>query len=134
MKYLLLIMSAIVAIVSFSSVTIAEEKEPELAELMAEYQLRPHHRKLKFECVMCHEGDDPEEYEPLETENCLTCHGSRQKVADRLKFMDENHTNPHNSFHDGLDLDCYECHAEHEEPANLCQECHTTDNWMNEVP
>lgn len=42
-----------------------------------------------------------------------------------------NHTNPHNSLHDKLDLDCYECHAEHKPSHNLCQTCHdNTRDWF----
>jgi hypothetical protein len=110
------------------------DAKPDGKSLADEYTLKPHHQKLKFDCVMCHQGNDPEAFEPLETESCLSCHGSAKIVADRLQFMDPNHTNPHNSFHDGLSLDCYECHAEHEPSTNLCADCHTTTSWMGKVP
>ncbi|SEF48236.1 cytochrome c3 family protein [Vibrio hangzhouensis] len=132
MKTILLYLSLL--LMTFASPWSLANDEPDWDSLSEEYTLKPHHKALKFDCVMCHEGNDPDEFEPLETENCLSCHGSAQKVADRLKFMDANHTNPHNSFHDALSLDCYECHAEHEPSTNLCADCHTTTSWMGKVP
>ncbi|MEH6534457.1 MAG: cytochrome c3 family protein [Photobacterium frigidiphilum] len=132
MKNILVIFVSLLSLAFSWSVT--AEETPNWDELAQEYTLKPHHKELKFDCVMCHSESDPADYEVLETENCLSCHGSAQKVADRLKFMDANHTNPHNSFHDRLDLDCYECHAEHEPSANLCAKCHKVDNWMSKVP
>lgn len=131
-KSILLCLFALLSSVTVMSVS--AESEAEWKDLAEEYTIKPHHQALKFDCVMCHEGSDPEEFEALETENCLSCHGSAQKVADRLQFMDKQHTNPHNSFHDRLDLDCYECHAEHEPSVNLCSDCHTTTSWMDKVP
>ncbi|PSU35870.1 cytochrome c3 family protein [Photobacterium lutimaris] len=132
MKYVLL--SILTLLVMSVAPELYASDEPDWTSLADEYTLKPHHKALKFECVMCHQGNDPEEYEPLETENCLSCHGSAKKVADRLQFMDKNHTNPHNSFHDGYSLDCYECHSEHEPSTNLCSDCHKTTSWMGKVP
>ncbi|MBR9787010.1 MAG: cytochrome c3 family protein [Vibrionaceae bacterium] len=130
--------SLLLRLIAFVSLLFAfsayAEQDSNWNQLAEEYPLKPHHKALKFDCVMCHEGNNPDEFEPLETENCLSCHGSTQKLADRLGFMDKHHTNPHNSFHDGLDLDCYECHAEHEPSTNLCSDCHTTTSWMDKVP
>ena len=127
-------LSLMSACLIFSASLVVAEEKPDWDALSKEYTLKPHHKAAKFDCVMCHSESDPADFEPLETENCLDCHKTAQKVADRLKFMDKNHTNPHNSFHDGLSLDCYECHAEHEPSANLCSDCHTTTTWMSEVP
>lgn len=130
----LLIIAISFFVFSMSWAAISETTpEPNWQQLAQEYPIKPHHRALKFDCVMCHSEATPDDYEPLETEQCLDCHGSSQKVANRLKFMDVNHTNPHNSFHDGLDLDCYECHAEHEPSVNLCTRCHEVGNWMSTV-
>lgn len=101
----------------------------------ASHSLKPHHGKLGFTCENCHQGGDPKQYQRLKTEDCLSCHGSAQKVANRTQFMDVNHTNPHNSLHDKLDLDCYECHAEHKPSQNLCQTCHdNTRDWFGPTP
>ncbi|MBV7438373.1 Cytochrome c3 [Aeromonas encheleia] len=101
----------------------------------ASHSLKPHHGKLGFTCENCHQGKDPKQYQRLKTEDCLACHGSAQKVANRTRFMDANHTNPHNSLHDKLDLDCYECHAEHKPSQNLCQTCHdNTRDWFGPTP
>lgn len=101
----------------------------------ANYPLKPHHAALQFACAHCH-GDGPaEDYRRLLTRDCLGCHGSAEKVARRTAFMDANHTNPHNSLHDRLDLDCYECHAEHKPSLMLCQVCHdNTADWFGKTP
>ncbi|WP_053007672.1 cytochrome c3 family protein [Pragia fontium] len=100
-----------------------------------EYPLKPHHKSLQFACTACHQGQDQAKYKPLSTKECLACHGSAEKVARRTGFMDSGHTNPHRSLHDGLDLDCYECHAEHKPSNNLCQVCHdNTSDWFGPTP
>ncbi|MGL5948049.1 MAG: cytochrome c3 family protein [Aeromonas sp.] len=99
------------------------------------HNLKPHHAALGLSCTNCHQGQDPAAYKPLQTKDCLSCHTSAEKVAKRTAFMDANHTNPHNSLHDGLDLDCYECHAEHKPSNNLCQTCHdNTRDWFGATP
>ena len=130
----ILLPALLTLLLAFTASGLFANDEPNWTGLAAQYTLKPHHKALKFECVMCHQGNDPEKFEPLETEDCLACHGTAKKVADRLQFMDINHTNPHNSFHDGYSLDCYECHAEHEPSSNLCADCHKTTTWMGKVP
>lgn len=100
------------------------------------YPLKPFHQKLQLTCSNCHGSADESTYEPLSTADCLSCHGSAERVASRTGFMDANQTNPHRSLHDGLDLDCYECHAEHKpSPGNLCQTCHdNTSDWFGPTP
>ena len=101
----------------------------------ATFPLKSHHAKLRLQCENCHQEADPKLYKRLKTNDCLACHGSAQKVANRTLFMDANHTNPHNSLHDRLDLDCYECHAEHRPSLNLCQTCHdNTRDWFGPTP
>lgn len=99
------------------------------------YALKAHHQKLNLPCSACHKEQDVAEYKPLATKDCLSCHGSAEKVAKRTGFMDVNQTNPHRSLHDGLDLDCYECHAEHKPSSNLCETCHdNTRDWFGPTP
>lgn len=98
-----------------------------------EYQIKSYHQALQLECKHCH-GDGPkEEYEELEDESCLSCHKTKDLLADRLKFMDEFETNPHNSVHDGTSLNCYECHSSHEPSNNMCADCHNIKTWMKEL-
>lgn len=97
------------------------------------YKIKSYHQKLQLECKHCH-GDGPkEEYEELEDESCLSCHKTKDLLADRLQFMDEFETNPHNSVHDGKSLSCYECHMSHEPSVNMCADCHNITTWMKEL-
>lgn len=107
------------------------------SELREKYPIKPHHAKLSLDCIHCHEGQgkDPEKFEFIGDEGCLACHGSKQKVALRTGFMDSFHTNPHNSFHDGLKYHCDDCHQVHQPSKNSCFECHEKElpNWMKKV-
>lgn len=106
-----------------------------IGNLQQTYHIKPHHQAVQLQCKNCHIQADRNEFKPLHTEDCLACHGSAEKVARRTQFMDSNHTNPHNSLHDGTDLDCHECHKEHRPSANLCQTCHdNTADWFRAVP
>ncbi|MBE3606721.1 cytochrome c3 family protein, partial [Campylobacter sp. RM13119] len=84
-------------------------------ELKAKYKLKPHHEHLAFDCIDCHtnQGDDPSKFKNIKDEGCLSCHGTKKLLAQRLKFMDTLKANPHNSVHDGPTLYCDECHFEH---------------------
>jgi len=81
-------------------------------ELKEKFPLKPHHEKLSFKCVDCHaeQGDDPENFKAIDDKGCLSCHKTKQYLADRLKFIDALHVNTHNSIHDGRKLSCDECH------------------------
>nr|WP_240332070.1 cytochrome c3 family protein [Sulfurospirillum tamanensis] len=107
-------------------------------ELKEEFPLKSHHAKLSFECTFCHvgQGDDPKEFTYIGDEGCLSCHQSKEHMAERLAFMDKLHVNPHNSIHDGPTLYCDECHNEHKPSTNMCTECHEhdIDLWMRPTP
>lgn len=107
-------------------------------ELKKEFPIKSHHENLSFECIHCHagQGDDPKKYETPGDEGCLSCHKDKQYLANRLKFMDVLHVNPHNSIHDGPNLFCDECHNEHKPSENMCAECHEHDIkiWMKATP
>ena len=107
-------------------------------ELKEKFPMKPHHEKLSFKCTDCHEGqgDDPQNFKAIDDKGCLSCHKTKQYLADRLKFMDELHTNPHNSIHDGPKLYCDECHFEHKKSENMCLSCHSNDVklWMRPTP
>lgn len=118
----------------FSSTELVKAYSTKQVASKEDFGLKSHHEKLQLECSDCHVNSDKGEYKRLETNDCLQCHNSTETVAKRTQFMDVNHTNPHNSLHDGLDLDCYECHAEHKPSQNLCSFCHNTTTWMGQVP
>jgi hypothetical protein len=110
------------------------------SELKAKYPLKSHHADLSLECVYCHEGQgkDPSKFEDPDETACLSCHKSKDYLAQRLAFMDTIKANPHNSVHDGKNLYCDECHHEHEPSENMCAQCHEkeikTNIWMRKVP
>ncbi|WP_024956022.1 cytochrome c3 family protein [Sulfurospirillum arcachonense] len=116
----------------------AVEQVKSTPELRKEFPMKSHHAKLSFECVYCHEGqgNNPKEFTTPGDKGCLSCHKSKQYLADRLKFMDKLHVNPHNSIHDGPVLYCDECHNEHKPSINMCAECHEHDVkiWTKDTP
>ena len=107
-------------------------------ELKEKFPIKSHHAKLSLRCTDCHEGqgDNPENFKLIGDEGCLSCHKTKQYLADRLKFMDVLHVNPHNSIHDGPKLYCDECHFEHKKSENMCLSCHSNEVklWMKETP
>lgn len=107
-------------------------------ELRAKHKLKPHHAKLHFGCIHCHEnqGTDPTKFKNPGDEGCLSCHKSKKYIAKRTEFMDSLKANPHNSVHDGPNLYCDECHNEHKESINMCEECHKNEvkEWMRVTP
>ncbi len=98
----------------------------------APVSLKEHHKDL--ECADCHGNESEEKYYLTPSEACLSCHGSRQEVAELTKELDAGNVNPHRSFHSGTATECYECHREHKLSRNFCGNCHDTDLWMNPVP
>lgn len=120
------------------STTTVSEQIKITPELRKEFPIKPAHSKLSFDCVYCHEGqgNNPKEFTMPGDKGCLSCHKSKIYLAERLKFMDNLHVNPHNSIHDGPRLYCDECHNEHKPSINMCAECHEHDVkiWMKETP
>lgn len=107
-------------------------------ELRAKHKIKPHHAKLHFDCIHCHDnqGSDPVKFKNPGDEGCLSCHKSKKYMAKRTGFMDTLKANPHNSVHDGPNLYCDECHMEHSKPINMCDECHEAEvkQWMRPTP
>lgn len=97
------------------------------------YSIKPYHEALQLECAHCHTEANQEDYTELEDEQCLQCHKSKNYLAQRLSFMDKDKTNPHDSYHDGQTLSCYECHKSHEKSTNMCADCHNIDTWMKKI-
>lgn len=96
-----------------------------------EYAIKDYHTKIAIGCVNCHEGTDKTKYKAVPESTCLSCHISKEKVADRLAFLGGK--NPHSSVHDGPNLSCHECHNSHKPSYNMCKDCHNTKNWMREI-
>lgn len=107
-------------------------------ELRAKHPLKPHHEKLSFTCLDCHEGqgNDASKFKSIGDKGCISCHGDKKKIAKRLEYMDLLKANPHNSVHDGPTLYCDECHNEHKKSTNMCTECHEHEvpQWMGVTP
>lgn len=99
----------------------------------SKYPIKSYHQELQLDCKNCH-GEGPEEdYEELEDEQCLSCHKSKEYLAERISFMEKDQTSPHNSYHDGTTLSCYECHRSHEKSVNMCADCHNVETWMKPI-
>ncbi|AJC86436.1 flavocytochrome c, heme subunit [Campylobacter sp. RM16704] len=93
--------------------------------------MKPHHKSVQISCKDCHGAIPKEKFKPVQTQTCLNCHKSKEFLAQRLDFLDKK--NPHNSIHDGLNLNCYSCHNEHKPSYNMCEDCHNTSKWMREI-
>ena len=87
--------------------------------------LSKHKNYAELTCNDCHLTTTPK---PLTTEQCLSCHGSLEEMAEATKKLDPE---PHNSPHYGSELDCDLCHHEHSLSENFCAQCH---EWKLVVP
>lgn len=96
-----------------------------------EFVIKPHHVDVKLKCTDCHKQANEKDYKALDSNACLTCHGTKEKLAKRLDFLKGK--NPHNSIHDNANLNCYTCHNEHKPSFNMCNTCHNTKTWMKEI-
>ncbi|WP_172623384.1 cytochrome c3 family protein [Arabiibacter massiliensis] len=104
-------------------------------ELAAAYPLsNVQHASSNMKCAACHDEEDPAQgVDAVSSEKCLSCHGSREKVAERTAGIGEG-VNPHDNFHYDMQLECTTCHKSHGESVNLCSSCHDADLWMNDIP
>lgn len=109
--------------------------------------LKAKHQAAGLACASCHDKDllAKGQIEPAATSQCLACHGPVEALAKRTdhlritssmvdpktgaKSEHKAPTNPHNSYHFGTQLDCYECHREHRPSTNECATCHDTKPW-----
>ena len=76
-----------------------------------------------LECRTCH-GPDLKNLEYPTIETCTQCHNTKglsQKTADVKPH------NPHLSPHYQDQLDCTNCHLQHAETENYCNQCHQFD-------
>lgn len=74
-------------------------------------------------CSGCHGGQKPNPGDKVKTEQCQTCHGSYEKLAEITADKDINMHDTHLG-----EMDCHQCHKAHSKPgALLCVECHSSD-------
>ncbi|WP_028115947.1 cytochrome c3 family protein [Ferrimonas senticii] len=97
----------------------------------AKMPLKSYHQEMfteadgSVDCSGCH--GDQKKYTAPAVENCTTCHGSVEELAESTARPDHSHKyepNPHDSLHYGTDLNCSYCHAEHKKPKVYCNQCH----------
>lgn len=81
------------------------------------------HALKDVKCAQCH--GQAKKPEPVEMSQCVACHGSTAKLAEKTK--DVKPKNPHTSPHYGTDLDCNLCHHQHAKSENYCNQCHQFD-------
>lgn len=108
--------AAITTVIVFALLTAAyaKSKAPSAKALnnMAEdYPNKEWH--VGFECADCHGKAPLDRYYLVNSDVCLSCHGSREDVAELTSRLDVAAVNPHRSFHSGTATECYECHREH---------------------
>jgi len=84
-----------------------------------------HQEFAELSCDECHQESN---FKVPTTQDCFSCHGSCEEVAEATEGLDPN---PHNSPHYGPELDCELCHHEHAESENFCAQCH---EWELRVP
>ncbi|WP_168205913.1 cytochrome c3 family protein [Geobacter sp. FeAm09] len=75
------------------------------------------HKTYGVTCKDCHGDQDKKNFN---YKQCLACHDSYQKVAERTK---KREFNPHKSHYD--DVECNACHHGHKVDENFCATCHS---------
>lgn len=93
-------------------------------------QLRVWHKNLT--CQNCHSAF-PQMLAPTKVD-CLACHQSEVKVAQRTEHLSQNGVNPHDNYHYGMSMDCVSCHREHSKSYESCNECHNFSQWLKPTP
>ena len=86
----------------------------------ADKMLADRHVARGLKCESCHTTMPPK---AVNTDGCLKCHVSYEKLAART---DKNDINPHDSHLENLD--CGACHHGHKKPGLACDECHEFTN------
>lgn len=76
-------------------------------------------------CESCHgKNMDMKNPEIPTIDTCTGCHNTKALVE---KTKNVKPTNPHMSPHYQDTLDCINCHIQHAEPENFCNQCHKFD-------
>ena len=74
------------------------------------------HKEYKVDCAGCHGAKDKKQ---LDYKQCLVCHESYAKVAERTNKLKRN---PHKSHYG--EAECTACHQGHKADEFLCAQCH----------
>jgi fumarate reductase flavoprotein subunit len=106
-KINLLFLFLFTGMLSVSAASALDAKKP-LAEL---------HKEAGLTCDACH-GNGPKK--PPTMTQCLGCHESYAKVAERTKNLEPN---PHDNHL--IDLECTKCHLGHKAQVIYCRTCHS---------
>lgn len=85
-------------------------------QICAAKTMKPHHSSNALSCNDCHTNTPPE---AVPMEQCLTCHDLPAGKEDYHGAPDK-----HDSPHYGPELECENCHFEHQESVNFCADCH----------
>ncbi len=80
------------------------------------------HAKRNVTCAGCHGKKLPAKDDTVESERCLSCHDSYEKLAEKTASTEFPKRNPHKSHLFGLA--CTKCHIAHGESKVYCLECH----------
>lgn len=78
------------------------------------------HQALGLTCEVCH-GPDKANPKEVTIETCTQCHNTKDLVE---KTKNVKGANPHTSPHYQDQLDCTNCHMQHEESVDFCAQCH----------
>ena len=88
-------------------------------QVWAAKTIKPHHKENGLSCSDCHTTSPPE---AVPMEQCLSCH-ELPAVKDDYHGPPDKHDSPHY----GPELECENCHHEHQESENFCGSCHDFD-------
>jgi fumarate reductase flavoprotein subunit len=77
-------------------------------------------------CRGCHGQKLPTIDDTVENDRCVSCHGSYEKLAEKMASPQFPKQNPHKSHLIGLA--CTKCHAGHSRSQVYCLECHKNFN------
>ena len=74
------------------------------------------HKEYGIDCAGCHGANEKKLFDHKQ---CLGCHESYVKVAERTRKLERN---PHKSHYG--EVECIACHQGHKADESLCAQCH----------
>ncbi|PKU26113.1 cytochrome c3 family protein [Telmatospirillum siberiense] len=77
------------------------------------------HKSAGVSCVDCH-GEGKKQ--SVDTDQCLECHKSFEKIAKKTADMTPN---PHDNHLTKSSAECNQCHQGHKANENICVKCHS---------
>ncbi len=84
--------------------------------------LADRHVQMGLKCDACHGSQTPAPGAKVGNDKCLACHQSYEALAQKTEKLDPN---PHYT-HLG-NVRCSDCHAGHQKPQLMCNDCHQFD-------